>query len=217
VRASRQEDDTNVRLAFRGLVLVLPLIIQGCVLDIAPTREPLDAAWESRMLAGEYGTWLYGEKTAEVGRDEVDPSPPQAGYTRYGIRIREESTLGGGGWWLTGGMIARVERPGGSIELFGKELARLRGLKKMVGPRDISYEFFLVARPTGAQRGRLVRQWRFSREALADRPPSDVTPGFPEIVRGSLSFDAQSKTATVTITGLVRPFQEAVDVSHELP
>jgi hypothetical protein len=32
-----------------------------------------------------------------------------------------------------------------------------------------------------------------------------------------LSFDESSKTATVSITGLIRPFQEHVDLSRELP
>jgi len=203
-----------VRLA-RFLVVILPFVTQGCLLDIAPAREPLDATWRSHMLAGEYGTWFYGEKREYVGPDEIKSWPGAASGTLYGITVSDQSTFGGGGWSLTGGIVGRVKQPAASIELFGKEIARVHGLMRNVGPKDFSYDFFLVVRPTGTHRGRLVQQWRFPREALADRPAEDATPGFPHIVHGYLSFDEQSKIATITISGLLKPLQEHIDLSQE--
>ena len=152
------------RRRFGELVLAVPLFMQGCFLDIAPAREPLDAAWQSHMLAGDYGAWFYGEKRSYIGPDKIESSPERASGTRYGITISDQSTLGGGGWSLTGGIVGRVERPGASIELFGKEVARLHGPKRMVSPQDHSYEFFLLVRPTGAQRGSVVKRWSFPYE-----------------------------------------------------
>jgi hypothetical protein len=107
--------------------------------------------------------------------------------------------------------------PERALSSLASRLPRLRGMKQMVGPRDISYEFFLVVRSTGTQRGRLVQQWRFPREAVTDRPSSDATPDFPQAVDGHLIFDEPAKAATVTLTGLVRPFEERIDLSRDLP
>ncbi|HKB24014.1 MAG TPA: hypothetical protein VKG64_03085 [Methylomirabilota bacterium] len=221
----------------RGLgcfVLVLPLLLQGCLLDIAPAREALDETWKARMLAGEYGSWFHGKKSASVGRDEIRSSPIGADRTRYGISLENESTLGGGAWSMDGGMVARVSRPGESAELFGKKVLRIHGPWYTVTHLDYSYEFFLVVRPTATGRGRLVKQWSFPREKLALRTAPGVLeslpPDYPPDVRksleseankrfyidGFLSFDEPSKTATVAITGLVRPFEERVDLSDEL-
>lgn len=112
-------------------------------------------------------------------------------------------------------------------------------LARTAGPtapsdEDYSYEFFLVVRPTATDRGRLVRQWSFPREEVARTVPSGLAEKLRAeyagaelekrleqqkglYVHGFLRFDEQSKTATVTITGLVRPFEERVDLSGELP
>jgi hypothetical protein len=219
-----------MRLA--GLLVALSLFTQGCLLDMAPAREPMDATWESHMLAGDYGTWFYSEKRSYVGPDKIESSPERASGTRYGITISDQSTLGGGGWSLTGGIVGRLDRPGASIELFGKKVTRLHGPKRMVTPQDHSYEFFLLVRPTGAQRGGVVKRWTFPYEELGQTVPPALERNLRArytglelenalarskgiFVDGYLSFDEQSKTATVIITGLVRPFQERVDLSNE--
>jgi len=189
------------------------MLFSGCLLDIAPARDPLDAAWTARMLAGERGQWFDGAKSPYVRQGGIDSSPIA---TNYRIDIIEQGTFGGG-WSIIGGMVGQAAGPDSTIELFGKQIARTHGLKRNAAPRDYSFEFFLVVRPKAAQQGRLIKQWQFSREALSDRPPSDATPGFPGPVDAHLSFDERSKTATVTIAGLVRPFQERVDLSRELP
>lgn len=223
-----------MQLRLGHFLLVLPLLVQGCVFDIAPSREPLDEAWKERMLAGEYGQWFDGVKWSFIGRDEMQSSPGRASGTRYGISISNQGLLGGAGWSTVGGMVAHVVRPGASVELFGREVVRAHGMKRTVTDQDFSYEFFLVVRPSPTGRGRPVKQWSFPREELALRTAPGVLeslpPNYPAEVRksleseankrfyidGFLSFDEQSKTATVTITGLVRPFQERVDLSQEL-
>ena len=186
------------------------------------------------MLTGEYGEWFYGEKTSFVGPDKVESSPLGASRTRYGIRISEQSRFGGGGWSIVGGTVARIVRPGRNIELFGKEIVRVHGVKETVSDQDFSYEFFLLVRPNPAGRGRLIKQWSFPREELGRTvPPAlernlrarysgaelekelETSKGIH--VEGFLSLDEQSKMATITITGLVRPFQERVDLSQKLP
>ena len=210
-----------MRRGLGRLVMALPLIFQGCLLDIAPAREPLDETWTARMLAGEFGQWFDGEKSSYVGRDGIRSSPVGASGGRYGIDIIDQSTLGGGGWSIVGGMVARVVRPGASVELFGKQIVRAHGMKRMAADRDYSYEFFLVVRPSSTGRGRMIKQWSFPREelvGLAPDRPENFPRGFVQFsVEGFLSLDEGSKIATVTITGLVRPFQERVDLSQELP
>jgi len=72
------------------------------------------------MLAGEYGHWTEGQRTPPVASEEIRSSPVGARTTAYGIGFSEQSTFGGGGWSIVGGMVARVVRPTGNIELFGK-------------------------------------------------------------------------------------------------
>jgi len=40
------------RVDFGWLLLTLPILTHGCLLDNAAGREPLDATWQARMLAG---------------------------------------------------------------------------------------------------------------------------------------------------------------------
>ncbi len=218
----------------RFLVLILPLVTQGCLLDIAPAREPLDATWLSHMLAGEYGTWFYGEKRSYVGPDKIESWPLGASGTRYGITVSDQSDLGGGGWSIVGGMVARVVRPPEHLELFGKEIARLHGLMQTSGDQDRRFEFFLVMRPNPSGPGRLVKSWSFPYEALGRAIPPALEKNLRAkytgaeldaalarsmgiYINGYLAFEESSKTATVTITGLVQPFEERVDLARELP
>lgn len=201
------------RWAYR-LALVVVLFLQGCLLDIAPAREPIEDAWKAHMLAGEYGEWVDGKKTSFVGdKDEINSSPVSAGLTRYGVDVREQSALWGGAWSMLGGMVGRVVLAHASVELFGNEIARVHGPWYTVSDKDYSYEFFLVVRPIATGRGRLIKQWSFPREALILRRRD--LPSFS--VEAFVAFDETHKIATITITGLVRPFSERVDLSRELP
>jgi hypothetical protein len=216
------------------LALALMLLLEGCLLDIAPRREPVDDEWNEHMLAGEYGQWTNGSKSPSVAkRDEIESWPPRAAWTRYGIDVEGTFVFSGGAWLLQGGMVARVTRPGASVELFGKMITRVHGPWFTATDRDSRFEFLLVVRPAATGRGRLVRQWSFPREELTLTVPpkraewlrtrysgAELEKHLAEskqlLVEGFLSLDDQSKTVTVTITGLVQPFQERVDLSHEL-
>jgi hypothetical protein len=221
-----------IRLALL-LVLTLPLVTQGCLLDIAPAREPFDEAWIARMLAGEYGHSTEGVRTPPVGNDRLESSPGGAHITAYGIGFSEQSDLGGGGWSIIGGMVARVVRPHENVELFGKQIARTHGFLRTSGDKDMSFEFFLVLRPHATGRGRLIKRWSFAYEDLGRVVPpalernlraryagveleNELARSKGIFVDGYLDFDEPSRTATVTITGLVRPFQEPVDLSQEI-
>jgi hypothetical protein len=214
---------------------MLAVLLQGCLLDIAPSRQPLDEAWVDHMLAGEYGQWVDGERWPFAGRDEIRSSPMLASGTRYGISTSNQGAFGGAGWSTVGGLVARVSRPDVSVELFGREIARARGMKGNVAPQDVSYDFFLVVRRGPTTRGRLIRKWRFANEELKLRTapglveslPADYPPEVRKsivseknrrfFIDGFLSVDEERTTAIVAITGLVRPFQERVDLSGELP
>lgn len=186
------------------------------------------------MLAGEYGAWFYGERRPHDGSDNTRSSPEAASGTRYGIVVSDQSTLGGGGWSLAGGMVGRVVLPSASIELFGKEVARLHGAKRMARSQDYNCEFFLVVRSRGAQRGSVVREWRFRHEELGQTVPPALEKSLRArytgaeldnalarakgiFVDGFLRFEERDKTATVTLAGLVWPFEERVDLSADLP
>lgn len=216
----------------RYMVAALSVFLQSCLLDMAPAREPLDRMWMERMLAAEYGSWTNGVSVPAVGGDEIRSSPVGAGTTRHGIGIHAESTLGGGGWSFTGGMVGRVAMGSTTVELFGKDVARVHGPKGTANLPDQSYEFFLVVRPTGIGTARVVRQWRFSWEELAPTVAPEVAERLRrqyagaalerELEReqiislhGYLAIDPNGKVATITITGLKRPFEEHIDLSRE--
>lgn len=196
-----------IRSRLRILVVALPLLCQGCLFDIAPSREPLDKAWMDHMLAGEYGQWFDGERWHFMGRDEIRSSPLLASGTRYGISTSNQGLLSAAGWSMVGGMTALVEQSGARVELFGKQTTRAHGMKRTSGEQDKSYEFFLVVRPNAAEAGRLVKQWSFSAEERAT----------DKYVEGYLEVGPEGNVATITITGLKKPFQERVDFSQKLP
>lgn len=217
----------------RSIFAGLSLCLQSCLLDMAPAREPLDRMWIERMLAAEYGSWADGVNLPAVGGDEIRSSPVGAGTTRHGIGIHAGSTLGGGGWSFTGGVVERVSVRGADLELFGKEVWRVHGPKGTGNLQDRSYEFFLVVRPTGPGAARVVKDWHFSWEELAPTVAPDVAERLKrqyagaalerELEReqivslhGYLTVDPIGKVATITITGLKRPFQERVDLSREI-
>jgi hypothetical protein len=183
-----------------------------------------------RMLAARYGSWSTGQEIPPLAVDEIRSFPVGAKTTKYGIGIDAQRTFGWGGWSFTGGMVGRVSVRGADLELFGKEVARVHGPKGTANPQDHSYEFFLVVRPSAPGAARLVRDWRFSWEEVAPIVAPDVAERLrrqyagAELERrlernqiislhGYVAVDASGKVATVTITGLKRPFQERVDLS----
>ena len=217
----------------RCILAGLSLCLQSCLLDMAPAREPLDRMWMERMLAAQYGSWADGVNLPAVGSDEIRSSPVGAGTTRHGIGIHAGSTLGGGGWSFTGGMIGRVAMGSATVELFGKDVARVHGPKGTSNLPDESYEFFLIVRPAGPGAARVVRDWRFPWEELAPTVAPEVAERLRQqyagaelekrlernqiiSVHGYLTVDPNGKVATVTITGLKRPFQERVDLAREI-
>lgn len=222
------------------LTVCAALLGQACLLDIPPRREPLDELWKRWMLEGHYGRWKNGQ---EVSWDRSRPNtihsyPEGAWLTNYGIEISETRSTNAG-WHLDGGLIARIQVSDTTIELFGRETTRIHGptYTAAVG-RDYIYDFFLVVRPVGHEPGRLIKQWRIPPEELALtggsidptifqrstrsrvsietilHPARDSLPR--HFVDGYLDFDPATKIATVTVTGLKRPFQERVDLSEEL-
>jgi hypothetical protein len=212
------------------LVGCVGLLAQACLLDIPPRLEPLDELWMRRMLEGQYG------RVADP--DTIESYPVGASFTRYGIEIRETRSTNAG-WELRGGLLARIPMVGFTLELFGRETTRTHGptYTAAVG-RDHTYEFFLVVRPSSHARGRLLRAWRFHPQELA-QTGDDVDPAilqrstrsrasieailhpapgaYPRhFVDGYLDFDESTRMATVTVTGLKRPFRDHVDLSNEL-
>jgi hypothetical protein len=186
------------------------------------------------MLAAEYGSWSNGEEVPPFGPEEIRSSPLGAEITRYGIGISAQSTLGGGGWSIGGGLVGRAALGSTDVELFGKAVARVHGVKRTSDDQDESYEFFLVLRPSAPGAARALRQWRFSWEELAPTVAPQVAESLRRrytgaelekelerakaiYVHGYLKVDQESKVATIAITGLKKPFQERVDLSGELP
>ena len=83
------------------------------------------------MLAGEYGFWSEGKKGPFVGDDAIRSWPVEANLTRYGIGIIDQSNLGGGGWSMIGGLLGRAALGEAAIELFGKRVTRVHGMKRV--------------------------------------------------------------------------------------
>ncbi len=215
----------------------MSLLGSGCLLDIAPKRGPLDERWENAMLAGEFGRWADGNLVVDTARleDRIDSSFVGTKHTKYRIELDTRSTLGEGEWKFYGGLMGRARHEAASVELFGKEIVRVHGLARTVNVRrDYSYEFFLVVRRQPSQQGKLVRRWSFGPTDLAFTI-SPENEGFIRSLKlpqeqidqliersknntliATLAFDPQTKIATVRIDGLVRPFEEHVDLSPEL-
>jgi hypothetical protein len=208
--------------------LVLAGWTQGClVFDVAPRRDPLDRLWDEWMLAGHYGdssdgierSWSDWEKATfphspPIHRpDRIASSPTKAVDSKYGIRVRTTGA-GGGNWELMGGLIGRADVPGGTIELFVKETVRLhwptQGGK---AGRDESQDYYLVLRPTATGQGRLITAWHVpptSLKLIGERNDTYY------LTHGYLAYDVATRVATVTVTGLVTPFQERVDLAPAL-
>ncbi|HEV8640841.1 MAG TPA: hypothetical protein VGV13_07075 [Methylomirabilota bacterium] len=222
------------------LTVCVALLGQACLLDIPPRRAPLDELWKQWMLEGHYGRWKDGQEVPwdRSRKDTIHSYPEGAARTEYGIDVSETRSTNAG-WHLAGGLIGRIYVSDRSVELFAKETTRVHGptYTAAVG-RDHTYEFFLVVRPGSNKLGQLIRQWRFQPEELAlSGDPTDPAifqkstrsrvdiEGILHLPRGAyprhfldghLDFDPSTKIATVTVTGLKRPFHEHVSLSNGL-
>ncbi len=215
----------------------MSLLGSGCLLDIAPKREPLDERWERAMLNAEFGRWLDGTLVAGTAprKDQIESDFVRIQWTKYDIVMETRSTLGGGEWKLDGGLMGRALHGASNVELFGKRIVRIHGPAGTVNVRrDYSYEFFLVVRQQPGQQGRLIRRWSFGPADLAFTIAEDnerflrrlklpqkeieqlIEQSKDHALTVALDLDPQSKLATVRITGLVQPFEEHVDLGPEL-
>lgn len=236
----------RAKLSLGSLAVALVFVSGGgCALfNIAPARERLDQLWTRAMLTGRYSRWEDGKEVPwrpiPAGRDTVETYPEGALHTKYRIDVSASASPEGAAWDMIGGLVGRVATAGATVELFGKRIARVHAAPAYGSTegRDFTYEFFLVVRPSSTGEGRLVKQWRFQPEDLAltgspidpnifrrsTRHPEQIQTILhpPRGVRrqhfidGYLDFDASTKIATVTVTGLKRPFQDRVDLSHEV-
>lgn len=224
----------------QALIVFLALLGQACLLDIPPRREPLDELWKLWMLEGHYGRWKDGKETPRSAHDPdtIDSYPVGASFTQHGIEISETRSTNAG-WGFRGGLIGRIPVSDLRIELFAREITRVHGptYTAAVG-QDHTYEFFLLIRPGNNRLGRIVKQWRFPPKELAmTGDPVDpalfqrstrsraniegilhpARGAYPRhFVDGYLDFDPGTMIATVTVTGLKRPFQDHVDLANEL-
>jgi len=182
------------------------------------------------MIAGRALDWSDGGTHSE---GEVRRLPALlgilivAGSSQGGISVsdlRGTRFLGvvrGVGWAMNGGLLDRVMLDARTLELYGKRVVRWNGgvfgLDTYHGLNDESYEFFLLRRPAGGGRAEILAKF--------DIPPSDVEWRFGgeadeatrianarRDVRGTLHYDAATKTALVTITGLKQPFERSVSI-----
>ena len=173
-------------------------------------------------------------------RSGISSYPRGAPFTKFGIAMTQDLYNEGPGWDIQGGLIGRTAHATTTIDLFGREVRRVHRFLFAYGfapGRDVSYDFFLVIRPPRAP-ARVVREWHFPAETLAlsgaqldpevlrrsTRSRVDID-GFlhpaegelpRHLVDGFLDFDAATKTATVTVSGLKQSFSETVDLSAEL-
>ena len=213
------------------LVLICPILgIAAVEAGELPAREPLDALWEQHMREGDAHTSVHiaiidgrFHKSERAAEELLSPWPrtPEAAesYSR-GIMVVQygEGFLGNGGWVLTGGLLGRAKEGSTIIELYGKavmhQLPYFPFPFHRLTPDETGFEFFLLQREGGCPSATIVRKWTISPQEVALKPQRVGPP--EEDVRATLEYDDTTQQATVTITGLTRPFKESVVVSkHE--
>jgi len=189
------------------------------------------------MLAGHYGRWANGrEEEGQTGaREDVEPSlPAHVSNTKYRIDVTSSDEVFAGWWDMRGGLVGRSMVPGGRLELFGRTNTRVHWpwYTAKIG-RDYSEDYFLVLRSDVTGRGQLIKEWFFpffalglyvdpriedeSRRTLPkEEAQRHIDQNKYHLVRAYVHFDPQSSIAKVTITGLTTPFEQLVDLSHEL-
>jgi hypothetical protein len=159
------------------------------------------------MLREDCGRWVAGKKipdVPDVTDDRIRSTPWEAAMTRYGLRVEDRSTFGGGGWLLYGGLVGRIVGESKTVDLYGKQTTRIHGMAETVrSERDHEYEFFLVVRPRDPGSAFVIKRWRFGPEDLAP-----TTDHFGLTAR--LTLDKATNTAAVKVEGLNRAFEERV-------
>ncbi|MBX3318418.1 MAG: hypothetical protein KF890_00925 [Nitrospira sp.] len=194
-----------------------------------PNREPLDVLWEQSMLEGkpntniaiqiEDGQTRKSEFSIKERPESWRRSPEGAGFKSQGITAVQygEGFWENGGWELVGGLLGRAKEGSSTIELYGKAVIHRLPYFPFPflhrdKPRETGYEFFLLQREAGSPQASIVRKWTF--------PPQEVVlkherfgPMY-EDVRAIFEYNDTTQRATVTITGLTRPFKESVGMSE---
>lgn len=221
----------------RGLIRLSQPILWLSLAQLAHaeplSRAALDAIWQRYMLEGTAATvTVHDSDIAAAQRPplpdeavqsrafEIGITPEHAALAGHGITVTRlgEGFWGNGGWILKGGLLGRADHGASVIELYGKAVVRQHAhlplpLHRPV-PHDSGYEFFLLLRRIDPRSVTIVRRWVFDPQEVAVQHLSDG--GTMERVEATLRYAATTRTATVTITGLARPFEVQVDLEPAL-
>lgn len=193
-------------------------------------REPLDRVWNEAMLSGDAIHWDEGEMRLRRPARQLPNLPGIlifAGPSQGGISVADQrgsrmfGLVRGVGWSMNGGMLAHARAPETMLELFGKRVVRWNGgflgLDAYHGLEDESYEFFLLLRPATGGRAHIIEQWAIPAQDVdwkfgGETDKAARIANARSDVRGALTFDAATKTAVVSITGLKHPFERRVQL-----
>jgi len=205
-------------LGYLGFLTLLVFSIPDAGVAEPPQRAPLDTLWQEHMLAGSAATVYLdesGQRTVSIRRIPFDeqrgvPSVEFAAVMTNGIQVArlDERWLfwRNGGWVLKGGLLARAREESSAIELYGKAVIRQppyipSGPLPRDPPMTTGYEFFLLLRKANVPRATIVRQWTFQ--------PDEVTK--KDLVTARLQYNATTRTAKVTITGLKTDVEDVIE------
>ena len=213
------------------VLLLSQLLLGASILEAGelPKLEPLDVLWEQHMLEGELNTTIAIQiedgqiRKSELPVKKVDleygrGAPESAGFMSPGITVVQygEGFWENGGWELVGGLLGRARKGASTIELHGKAIVHRFPYFPFpfhrTKPHETGYEFFLLQREAGSPKASIVRKWMFPPQEVVLKPKSVGPP--EEDVRATLEYDDTAHRATVTITGLTRPFKESVAISE---
>ncbi len=165
-------------------------------------RGPLDALWESHMLAGISAIYEDGKRSEYVPHasfEEADGKPGTVWPTKQGIRVQDfrETKLGGllrrGGWRIEGGLLVRVPDGVSTVELYGKSVWRVPPSLVRFGkapPRAADHSY-LLWRPQAGAVAIVVKKWTIP----ADQVPYDY------YLRGQMEYNPTRRVAIVRVTG----------------
>lgn len=219
------------------MIALMSILLWGCASGAGGDAPNLADLWREWMLAGYFGVWRNGKEIIDSRRnvEKIHSYPEGAYLTKYGIYIITMNSWGNGEFHK-GGLLARMPLREVRVELFGKLFAPLRRGGSLV--EEEPCEIFLVVRSATGGYGRLVKQWRFGpEELLLTGDPIDpsafkrstrnaawlesILRPWPGAVRFTfvdayLDVDEAGSIATVTVTGLKRPFAERVDLAPYL-
>ncbi len=213
------------------VLLLAQLLLGASTLEAGelPNREPLDVLWEQSMLEGKPNTTIGIQiKNGQILKSELPVkktdlrygrgAPESAGFMSPGITVVQygEGFWENGGWQLIGGLLGRAKEGSSTIELYGKAVIhRLPYFPfpfHRTKPHETSYEFFLLQREAGSPQASIGRKWMFPPQEVVLKPQSVGPP--KEDVRAIFEYNDTTQRATVTITGLTRPFKESVGMSE---